>query len=176
MNSRGVLLLATLSLSNCSNGNTIENINAFLARKPNNDVLQLSKKLVPINIVIDAHTELKYKRNPFVAFVPVNNPSITNNLKLLSIHHPDINHIKENLENYPLNTLKVIGTLLYQTELWALIKTSDNMIYRVKKNDYIGTNNGKILLVTLKQITIQELFQDQSGAWHPQQTSMTLNE
>ncbi len=175
MNIRFILLLATLTINSCG-GDNIESITSFLTEKSTNELPANNKPVPKRSIFIKNHTELKYQRNPFIPFAPVEQLNINNKLTKNHVNQPDTKHVKENLENYPLNTLKVSGTLLFQNELWGLIKATDGMIYRVKAGNYLGTNNGKIISISLKQINIQELFQDQSGAWYPQQAALLLNE
>ena len=141
------ILLATLTVLGCGEDN-IESINSFLAEKSTNEYPVHSKPAPTRIILVNPHTELKVQRNPFIPFIPVKQSIAQIKPVINRVNQPDTKHLKETLENYPLNTLKVIGTLLFQTELWGLIKTSDGMIYRVKAGNYIGTNNGKITSIS----------------------------
>ena len=175
MNIKFILVLATLTILGCG-GDTIESINSFLTEKSINDVPIVSKSLPKRDLLINHHSELKDQRNPFIPFIAVEQLITQIKPVINHVNQPDTKHLKEILENHPLNTLKVIGTLLFQNELWGLVKATDGMLYRVKAGSYIGTNNGKITSISLTKINIQELFQEQSGAWYPRQTTLLLNE
>lgn len=60
------------------------------------------------------------------------------------------------LQNFPLNTLKYIGTLFKENQLFAYILTPDNMIYSVKAGDLIGDQNGRINKINPEQLDIVE--------------------
>ena len=45
---------------------------------------------------------------------------------------PDLNRRKEALEAFPLESLQMVGTLEQKQVRWALIKTPDSNLYRVK--------------------------------------------
>ncbi|MEW8015117.1 MAG: pilus assembly protein PilP [Candidatus Sedimenticola endophacoides] len=50
----------------------------------------------------------------------------------------DLNRRKEELEGYALDSLRMVGTLELSGTQWALVKTSDETIHRVKPGNYVG--------------------------------------
>jgi len=50
---------------------------------------------------------------------------------------------KEPLEAFPLEQLKMVGTLSQGNEMYALVR-ADKTLYRVKKGNYMGQNFGLI--------------------------------
>jgi type IV pilus assembly protein PilP len=50
--------------------------------------------------------------------------------------HPDYNRNHEYLEQFPLDGLKMVGTLTLHGTLYALIKDSDNILHRVSMGNY----------------------------------------
>lgn len=84
---------------------------------------------------------------------------------------PDLNRRKEALEAYPLESLKMVGTLEKARQRWALIKTPDNNLYRVKNGNYMGQNFGVIAMIGEGSVTLKELIQDTNGSWS-ERTSM----
>lgn len=54
---------------------------------------------------------------------------------------PDLNRPKEPLEAYPLETLKMVGTLIREKQNFALVK-ADSGLYRVRIGNYMGQNFG----------------------------------
>jgi len=90
--------------------------------------------------------------------------------------HPNFNRHKEELEEYSLDTLRMVGTLKMKGLLWGLIKTNDGTINHVKQGNYMGRNNGRILRVTQDKIELMEIVPDQPGTWRERQTSIALTE
>ena len=92
------------------------------------------------------------------------------------LNQPDLNRPKEALEEFPLESLKMVG-YLYQNKVgWAVIRATDNKLYRVKAGNYIGLNYGLITEVTETSVTIKESVQDSSGDWTERDSSLQLME
>ena len=92
------------------------------------------------------------------------------------LNQPDLNRPKEALEEFPLESLKMVG-YLYQNKVgWAVIRATDNKLYRVKAGNYIGLNYGLITEVTETLVTIKESVQDSSGDWTERDSSLQLME
>ncbi|HET9580377.1 MAG TPA: pilus assembly protein PilP [Usitatibacter sp.] len=67
---------------------------------------------------------------------------------------PDLNRRKEPLEAFPLEQLKMVGTLQQGKEMYALVR-ADKTLYRVKKGNYMGQNFGLITDVTDNDIKLK---------------------
>ena len=89
---------------------------------------------------------------------------------------PDFNRHKEELENYSLDTLRMVGTVKMKGVFWGLIKASDGTIHRVHEGNYLGKNYGRILRILQDKIEIMEIIPDQPGTWREHQTSIALSE
>jgi type IV pilus assembly protein PilP len=87
---------------------------------------------------------------------------------------PDLNRRKEALESYPLESLKMVGTLEKTRQRWALIKTPDNNLYRVKNGNYMGQNFGVVAMITETSVTLKELIQDTNGSWSERTSTLQL--
>jgi type IV pilus assembly protein PilP len=91
-------------------------------------------------------------------------------------NQPNLDRPKEELENYPLENLKMIG-YLYQNKIGhAVIRSSENKIYRAKAGNYIGLNFGQIVSVTETEIKIKEMVQDSAGDWAERESNLQLIE
>jgi type IV pilus assembly protein PilP len=88
---------------------------------------------------------------------------------------PDLNRPKEPLEAYPLETLKMVGTLVRQKQNFALVK-ADTGLYRVRVGNYLGQNFGVITKITESEITLRELIQDSAGDWAERESALLLQE
>ncbi len=87
----------------------------------------------------------------------------------------DPNRVKEYLENFPLDALKMVGTLSQGGILWALIQTRDGTLQRVKKGDYLGTNYGKVQEVAATRVNLIEVVTDGFGGYMERPTSIALS-
>ena len=89
---------------------------------------------------------------------------------------PDMNRPKDPLELFPLDGLRMVGTLSRQGQLYALVRTPENTLYRVKRGDRIGQNYGVITAITETAIEIRETVQDGVGDWTEASASLPLQE
>jgi type IV pilus assembly protein PilP len=88
---------------------------------------------------------------------------------------PDLNRRKEPLEAFPLEQLKMVGTLSQGKDVYALVR-ADKTLYRVKKGNYMGQNFGLITDVTEGEIKLKEIVQDSAGDWAERQSVLPLLE
>ena len=86
---------------------------------------------------------------------------------------PDLNRRKEPLESYPLESLKMVGTLQQGKAVYALVK-ADNTVYCVKSGNYIGQNFGLISNIGDTEIKLKEIVQDTAGDWTERLSSLQL--
>jgi len=90
---------------------------------------------------------------------------------------PDLNRRKEALEAFPLESLQMVGTLEQKRVHYALIKTPDKNLYRVKAGNYVGQNFGVISAISDSAVTLKEVIQDSSsGSWTERTSSLQLLE
>jgi type IV pilus assembly protein PilP len=90
---------------------------------------------------------------------------------------PDLNRRKEALEAYPLESLQMVGTLEQKRVYYALIKTPDKNLYRLKVGNYLGQNFGVITAINDSAVTLKEVIQDStSGSWTERTSSLQLQE
>ncbi len=88
---------------------------------------------------------------------------------------PDLNRRKEPLEAFPLEQLKMVGTLSQGKDTFAIVR-ADKTLYRVKKGSYMGQNFGLITDVTEGEIKLKEIVQDSAGDWAERQSVLPLLE
>lgn len=89
---------------------------------------------------------------------------------------PDFTRRKEELEAFPLDGLKMSGTVIMKSSLWGLVKASDKTIHRVQVGNYMGKNFGKIIRITSEKIELLEIVPDKPGTWREQQTYLALTQ
>ncbi len=89
---------------------------------------------------------------------------------------PDLARRKEALEAFPLETLKMVGTLQKGKATVGLVRASDNRVFQVRQGNYLGQNFGVITLISDSEISLKELFQDGAGDWAERQSKIMLQE
>jgi type IV pilus assembly protein PilP len=89
---------------------------------------------------------------------------------------PDLTRPKEPLENFSLETLKMVGALSKKGVIHAVIKTPDNAIYHVRKGNYVGQNFGLITQIGDSEVTLREIVQDSAGDWSERTSTLVLQE
>lgn len=86
----------------------------------------------------------------------------------------DPNRRKGPLEAFPLENLKMVGTLQQKREHFALILTPDKNLYRVKSGDFMGQNFGRIVEISETTIKVKELVQDSGNDWKEEDRTLML--
>jgi type IV pilus assembly protein PilP len=87
---------------------------------------------------------------------------------------PDLNRPKEPLEEFPLDGLRMLGTITMQKRAYALIKAPDSVVHRVSVGDHIGQNFGKITGISENEVVVVEIIQDGFGGWMQRPASVAL--
>lgn len=88
---------------------------------------------------------------------------------------PDMNRRKEPLENYPLDTIKMVGTIQKGGVTYALLQI-DRAVYRVSAGQYLGQNYGKVTRVSEEAVEVNETVQDATGDWVERKANLELQE
>lgn len=139
-----------------------------------------------------AHADRKPKIEPLPEIKPyeafayaaadLTNPFSPANLRPQSLQaklggpRPDMNRRKEPLEDFPLDALKMVGTLSKDKQSWGIIQTTDGAVYRVQKGNHLGQNFGRITRVTDEKIDLVELIQGAMGEWVEREASIAIQE
>lgn len=89
---------------------------------------------------------------------------------------PDLNRPREPLEAYALENLRMVGTLAQKKEFFALVKTPDNNLFRVKRGNYLGQNFGRISEIDEGSVKLTEIVQDGTGDWTERISTLQLQD
>lgn len=114
-------------------------------------------------------------RDPFTSPVFTHTPATIAQASGSGIK-PDFERPTEPLEEYPLDSLRMVGTLEQHEDSWALIVDTDDTIHRVQNGNYIGQNHGKIIRVTEFEVELKEIIPDGLGGWMERQASIAISE
>jgi type IV pilus assembly protein PilP len=88
---------------------------------------------------------------------------------------PELARRKEPLEGYPLDTMKMVGSMVKQGRPVALVRV-DSLLYQVRPGNYLGQNFGKIVKVGETDVVLREIVQDAAGEWIERTATLQLQE
>lgn len=89
---------------------------------------------------------------------------------------PDLNRNREPLEEFPLDALRMVGTINTTKGVFALIRAPDDIIHRVTLKNYMGQNYGQIVAISGSGVQLQELVPDGFGGWTQREATIALTE
>ena len=81
----------------------------------------------------------------------------------------------EPLEAFPLESIRMVGTLTRNRETFGLVRAGTNL-FRVRKGNYLGQNFGVITGIDEGQISLKELIQEGGGDWVERTSALQLQE
>jgi len=161
-------LLFLSLLSGCQQDNSdLENYIKAVKAKPAKDIPPIPD--------ITAYQPFNYpdhQRDPFDESVIA--AKLAPEHKTVSNIHIDRNRPKEYLESFPLDSLKMVGTMQQGGHQWALIRTPEGTIQRVRVGNYLGQNRGKITQITDNSVKLTEIAPDGYGGYLKRAASIAL--
>ncbi len=86
---------------------------------------------------------------------------------------PDTGRRKELLEEFPLDTIKMVGVIQKGGVNYAVLQI-DKSVYRVAAGQHIGPNFGLVTSVTEAAVNIKESVQDATGDWMERMSKLEL--
>jgi type IV pilus assembly protein PilP len=103
------------------------------------------------------------RRSPFMPDTP--QQRVSNNPD--AVQGPDPNRPREFLEQFPLDTLAMVGTLASpsRNSNFGLVQTADGLIHRVTVGNHMGQNYGRIMSITDSEIQLVEIISDGLGGF-----------
>ncbi len=89
---------------------------------------------------------------------------------------PDSERSREFLEGFPLDTLRMVGTLDMGQTTYGLVQTSDGLIHRVVPGNYMGQNDGRITSISESEIQMVEIISDGIGGYIERDAAISLSD
>lgn len=89
---------------------------------------------------------------------------------------PDSNRRKQLLEEFPLDSLDMVGTIGSGGGLVALVMVPEKVTYRVRPGDYMGQSDGRVTGVFEDRIELVELVPDGAGGWLERPATVALED
>lgn len=89
---------------------------------------------------------------------------------------PDSARRKQTLEQFPLDSLDMVGTLGRGAGLVALVMAPDRVTYRVRPGAYMGQSDGRVTGIFEDRIELMELVPDGAGGWLERPATVALDD
>jgi type IV pilus assembly protein PilP len=89
---------------------------------------------------------------------------------------PDQKRNREFLEQFSLDTLKMVGTLEFGGSYYGLVQTKDNLVHRVVIGNYLGQADGRITTITPSKISLIEIVPDGLGGYIERPAALGLTD
>ncbi|HSW15154.1 MAG TPA: pilus assembly protein PilP [Solimonas sp.] len=161
-----ILLVSVALLSACGKGmgDLEEWVTEVKARKP--------AAIEPIPQIKQYETfayEPGTRRDPFSTLEPQRQQAANG-------PRPDLNRNKEPLEEFPIDALRMLGTINSGGSTYALVRAPDGVVHRVTLKNHLGQNYGEITAISEGEVSLQELVPDGFGGWIQRPASLALAE
>ena len=83
---------------------------------------------------------------------------------------------REFLENFSLDTLKMVGTFKVGNNFYGLVQSKDGLVHKVQPGNYLGQNDGKVTDITGGKISLVEIIPDGLGGYIERPASLALTD
>ena len=159
-----LVVVAAAGLSACSSGD--DDLQTFIneTNKEAGGRVEPLPEVKPYQTYVYADMNL---RSPFMPTSPnAGNPNL----------RPDAHRNREFLEQYSLDTMKMVGTIQQSGQMYGLVQTKDGLVHRVIVGNYVGQNDGKITAISTSKIDVREIVPDGLGGYIERPAALALNE
>lgn len=114
---------------------------------------------------------------------PFNNQKLTQALKKDTTQSvssgaliaPELSRRKEPLEEFPLDTMALVGSMVRGGKPVALVIV-DKLLYQVHVGEHLGQNFGRVIKISETELSLREIVQDTTGEWIERTASLQLQE
>jgi type IV pilus assembly protein PilP len=89
---------------------------------------------------------------------------------------PSTRRNREFLENFSLDTLKMVGTFKVGNNFYGLVQSKDGLVHKVQPGNYLGQNDGKVTEITGGKISLVEIIPDGLGGYIERPASLALTD
>jgi type IV pilus assembly protein PilP len=157
-----LVLGLVLSLAACGSRN--ESLRAWVHRIETEPPVPLAPVPRPVPYRPPAFSAAQL-RSPFV-------PSVR---ALPTAVRPNPNRPRQYLERFPLDSLKLVGTLVVGRRVYALVQDPHGIVHRVTYGNYLGQNDGKIVAIRPNGLVLREILPNGTGGWVVTRVFMPLS-
>ena len=111
------------------------------------------------------------RRDPFVRSEPPRDAAAP-----ASALRPDLSRNREPLEEFPLDSLRMLGVINKANDSYALVKAPDRVVHRVTLGNHMGQNYGKIVKISESKVDLVEIVPDGFGGFMERPANVALTE
>lgn len=163
-----VLAIIALAISGCAKdySDLEQYISETKARRGGR--IEPLPQIKPYETFVYSASEL---RSPFEPAVDDRTETVSNN----GIR-PDRQRPREFLEQYPLDTLRMVGTLNLGGTRYALVRTAAGLINRVRPGNHMGQSEGRVVEISESEIRLVEIVSDGLGGYIERPAAVALSD
>jgi type IV pilus assembly protein PilP len=155
-------IAATLGLAGCGDG--LDDLRGDIEKAKQRPGGRI-KPLPEVRAYVSHEYQRADRRSPFLQSLAGESPSGP---------RPDAQRPREYLEQFPLDTLKMVGTLRLRGGNYGLVQTKDGLIHRVLPGNHLGQNDGRVMAVSDARITLVEIIPDGLGGYLERPAALAL--
>ena len=165
------LLAGALLLAGCSESDVAE-INSWMAEVKQNTKVNVAPLSEPKTFIPFAYgvREATDPFDPNKLLAELARAAASNNPL-----RPDPERRKEFLESFPVDSMKMVGTINKAGVSYGLLQIDRN-VYQVKAGQRLGQNFGQVTGVSEAAISLKEVVQDAGGEWVERMSKLELQE
>jgi type IV pilus assembly protein PilP len=89
---------------------------------------------------------------------------------------PSSHRNREFLEEFSLDTLRMVGTFKVGNSFYGLVQSKDGLVHKVQPGNYMGQNDGKVTEITGSKISLVEIIPDGLGGYIERPASLALTD
>ena len=120
------------------------------------------------------------KRDPFESFLKQRAEEAArpggDDAKTVALRQEIEGRNPEELEQFELDALRMVGTLNDNNQLWGIVLDKDGTVHRVRVGNYMGKNYGKILNIAEDKIELREIINTSNGGLEERPATLALTE
>ena len=160
----GLICALSATLAACSTGD--DDLNQFIAatKKEQGGRVEPLPEVKPYETFTYDNAGM---RSPFMPTSPNANNSAL---------RPDDKRNREFLEQYPLDSMKMVGTIQRDGATYGLVQTRDGLVHRVLPGNYLGQNDGKIISISTSKIDVREIVPDGLGGYVERPAALAVSQ
>ncbi len=89
---------------------------------------------------------------------------------------PDPAREREVLENYSLDTLRMVGSLSSEAGRFALVQTPDGLVHLLAEGGFLGRDHGRVTHVATDEVRLVELVADEHGGHRQRPAALLMDD
>ncbi|MBO69215.1 MAG: hypothetical protein CL398_13035 [Acidiferrobacteraceae bacterium] len=174
---RIVFICAILLLMSCNTDSNFGDLEQFVREGSDRDIVPIEDISKPISPDVFRYSA-QDMRDPFE---PPTDAGITENSTSIDstaviVQPPNSGRERERLEDFALDSLEMVGTMVANKVVWAVIKAPDGTTHRASIGNFLGYNDGIVIHVDRIDglVEVREIIQDSGGNWQERVSTLRI--